>query len=119
MRLHLNESDAGRLSFPDRGVRRFIVTPQRLALTVDGVFIDGIGLVDGLCEVELITKDAIVARTYHGDRWMCAEEAEAGLRDICEWAVDGADLKVSGFHASSGVWTEFVVPAFSATILAG
>ncbi|MFN3559278.1 MAG: hypothetical protein ACK4UQ_08315 [Brevundimonas sp.] len=115
----MNEADAARLSFPDREIIRFAVNAQGLAFTIDGVFVDGLGLLESPCEVELITGAKITARTYDGDSWAVAEEPFVGLRDVCEWAVDGRDLKVSGFSAGSGAWTEIVVPRFSAIITAG
>jgi len=118
-RLQMNEADAGRLSFPDREIMRFAVNAHGLSFTTDGVFVDGLGLLEAPCEVELITGTKIAARTYDGANWATTEEPLVGLRDICEWAVDGRDLKVSGFSVGSGAWTEIVVPGFSATITAG
>ena len=118
-RLQLNEADAARLSFPDREIVRFVVNAQGLAFTTEGVFVDGLGLVEAPCEVVLTTNTQIEARTWDGTNWAPAEEPLIGLRDVCEWTVDGHDLKVSGFSAGSGTWTEIVVPAFSATITAG
>jgi hypothetical protein len=115
----MNEADAARLSFPDRELKRFVVDAQGLSFTTDGVFVDGLGLVESPCEVALITDTQIAARTWDGTNWAPAEGPLIGLRDVCEWAVDGRDLKVSGFSAGSGAWTEIVVPAFSATITAG
>lgn len=118
-KVQMNEVDAWRLSFPDREIIRFSVNAQGLSVTMDGVFVDGLGLVEGPCDVELTTDAKVTARTYDGASWADVAEPLVGLRDVCEWVVDGRDLKVRGFSAASGAWMEIVVPGFSAIINAG
>ncbi len=118
-KVQMNEVDAGRLSFPDREIIRFAINAQGLSFTMDGVFVDGLGLVEGPCDVELNTDAKVTVRTYDGASWANVEEPLVRLRDVCEWVVDGRDLKLRGFSATSGAWMEIVVPGFSAIINAG
>lgn len=113
MNLQLDQASAARVSFPDCAVMRFDLAQQQLSITTDGVFIEGRGFSGAPCEICLFTDSRITARTYDMVDWRETEPAQAKLGDICEWDVDGADLRVRGFSTVSGYWTEVVIPHFS------
>jgi len=114
--LELGRADAGRVSFPDLAMLTFSLTARELAFTAEGVFVEGMGLVDAPCRALLTAEAAITARMFKHEQWLAADLSTAALHDICEWIVEGDDLILSGFGASSGYWTEIRIPRFSATI---
>lgn len=113
MSLQLDQASVARVSFPDCAVMRFDLTQHQLSIVIGGVFIEGRGFSGAPCEISLFTDACITARTYDMTDWKETEPSQAKLGDICEWDVNGTDLKVRGFSTISGHWTEVVIPAFS------
>ncbi|WP_133149242.1 hypothetical protein [Caulobacter zeae] len=70
--LELGRADAERVSFPDLAMLTFSLTARELAFTAEGVFVEGIGLVDAPCRALLTAEAAITARMFKHEQWLAA-----------------------------------------------
>ena len=102
-------SQLAHLSFPDSLVESIGLDlhTRRLALRVDGAWLDNQGL-RSIGPGELVITDwaHLTVRVYHHqtDQWLTAEFTP--LRDICEFHVDSSRIVLRGFAKDSGLWTE-------------
>lgn len=110
------QDQLSKVSFPDCDITFFKLSPFHLEMRLDGLYLEGCGLVTAPVHVvvsgwshasitryNLTGAEPQVLIPARLDLCECGE-----LTDICEWSVTDFVLSFSGFEKFSGEWQEFV-----------
>jgi hypothetical protein len=103
---------------PDCIIREFNVTNHGLSFSSIGIHVDGRGMIEAEAKILCAAPRHVHSRRFANGEWQHERSGSAeGLREICEWSVEGSDLRFAGFETVSGLWREYFIPAFSIRVI--
>ena len=110
------------IAFPDCHIGDFHCDGATLSFLSDGVFLEGSGLLEESCHVEVAGSAPVLSRRFNheDEEWTDVDPLQSrGPREICEWSVGSVGLTFAGFDAVSGAWQQYVVPGATVRLIVG